>query len=125
LDNSLMHRSRQRTAPAAIATCIVDGDCLTRGPKRQDHSAVRRASTTIAIEPQPALDRPRRDDTKPHTEILPMTSSRAMARPFGQLERERKFIICGSAGCGSRGRQPETYAFGAEIIDRIPVAKNA
>ena len=60
-------------------------------------------------------------DTKPQLEIFADDVKCAHGATVGQLEAEPLFYLRSRGLSETRARNLLTYAFGAEIIDRIPV----
>ena len=119
-----LHRPRQaarRQPPAAQMHRRRRGAC---GVQRQDHGAPRRAAHRLfAVEPQPAADSARAHvDTKPQLEIFADDVKCAHGATVGQLDGEEVFYLQSRGLSDVAARNLLTYAFGAEVIDRIPVA---
>ena len=60
-------------------------------------------------------------DTKPQLEIFADDVKCAHGATVGQLEADQLFYLCSRGLSQQRARNLLTYAFGAEVIDRIPV----
>jgi Fe-S cluster assembly protein SufD len=63
-----------------------------------------------------------RIDTKPQLEIFANDVKCAHGATVGQLDSEELFYLKSRGLSGVTARNLLTYAFGAEIIDRIPIA---
>ena len=62
-----------------------------------------------------------RIDTKPQLEIFADDVKCAHGATVGQIDHEELFYLKSRGLSGTMARNLLTYAFGAEIIDRIPV----
>jgi Fe-S cluster assembly protein SufD len=116
LDHAKPHGSSRQ-----LHKCIVDGSAhavfngkiLVRpGAQRTDSS---QSSRTLLLTPKARVD------TKPQLEIFADDVKCAHGATVGQLDADQMFYLRSRGLSDASARNLLTYAFGAEVIDRIPV----
>ena len=120
--HTLIDHAEPHGVSRQLHKCIVDGAAhavfngqimVRRGAQRTDSS---QSSRNLLLTPKARVD------TKPQLEIFADDVKCAHGATVGQLEAEEVFYLRSRGLSEDAARNLLTYAFGAEIIDRIPVA---
>jgi Fe-S cluster assembly protein SufD len=109
-------RSRQlhKTIVGGAAHAVFNGKIVVRPGAQSTDSA--QQSRNLLLSPRAHVD------TKPQLEIFADDVKCAHGATVGQLDAEQLFYLRSRGLPEARARNLLTYAFGAEVIDRLPVA---
>ena len=109
-------RSRQlhKTIAGGAAHAVFNGKIVVRPGAQLTDSA--QQSRNLLLSPRAHVD------TKPQLEIFADDVKCAHGATVGQLDAEQLFYLKSRGLPEARARNLLTYAFGAEVIDRLPVA---
>ncbi|MEX0959052.1 MAG: Fe-S cluster assembly protein SufD [Burkholderiales bacterium] len=117
IDHAHAHgRSRQlhKTVVGGAAHAVFNGKILVRPGAQQTNSA--QESRNLLLTPRAHVD------TKPQLEIFADDVKCAHGATVGQIESEELFYLKSRGLADDAARGLLTYAFAAEIVERIPVA---
>ena len=103
-----------KTIVGGAAHAVFNGKILVRPGAQLTDSA--QQSRNLLLTPRARID------TKPQLEIFADDVKCAHGATVGQLDAEQLFYLRSRGLTDERARSLLTYAFGAEVIDRLPVA---
>ena len=117
IDHATAHgtsRQRNKCIVGGAAHAVFNGKILVRRGAQKIDSA--QSSRNLLLSPKARVD------TKPQLEIFADDVKCAHGATIGQLDADEVFYLQSRGVSEAAARKLLTYAFGAEIIDRIPVA---
>jgi len=107
-------RQLQKCIAGGAAHAVFNGKIIVRRDAQRTNSS--QSSRNLLLTPKARVD------TKPQLEIFADDVKCAHGATVGQLDSEALFYLTSRGLSNTAARNLLTYAFGAEIIDRIPVA---
>jgi Fe-S cluster assembly protein SufD len=106
-------RQLNKCIVGGAAHAVFNGKIIVRQGAQQTDSA--QQSRNLLLSPRAQVD------TKPQLEIFADDVKCAHGATVGRLDPEQEFYLRTRGLAASAARKLLTYAFGAEVIDRIPV----
>jgi Fe-S cluster assembly protein SufD len=107
-------RQLHKCIASGAAHAVFNGKIIVRPDAQRTNSS--QSSRNLLLTPKAHVD------TKPQLEIFADDVKCAHGATVGQLDSEAQFYLTSRGLSDAAARDLLTYAFGAEIIDRIPVA---